>query len=836
MRIALLISLFLSLVAAPAFASGGRSPGPVDSAQTAPRAWLVGSLISIEDRDAPAFMASVRVDLNQTAVLPPPVRGQGRPAGLEDGWLTNTAGSQAQVEEFRPGFLRVRVNSSGGGFLIVDENWMPGWEATVIRDGKARDVPVLRTNLSLLGVPVGPADATVELRHQRVKPWLGVLGALILLAAATLAWRRRLLTLPAIVARNRAASSRVVMLLITLLGFTLRVLRLDYAELRGDEALGYLFSLEPLGNLIRSTIALKEPHPVASYIIQGAWISLAGHTEFALRFVSAWFGALVVPLVFALARGLGLPRLTAALAAAFIALSPYAIWHSQDARMYSISLALTVASTVLMLEALAGRRRWAWAVYVAVTWLALQTHYYAAYIVVAQNLFVLGRAAVNARERRRLLPWLRAQVVTGLLYLPWLIAARSTLTGYVGNGDSPGLVALWLRSLGVFAVGETMPAPQRELAALLAALLALLGAYRLFRSGLHGRRALWLIALYLVVPLMITWIGALNRPIFNERYIIAALPGFALLAAAAVSSPRRTVQVTSALGSRRSLAWLGAALGALLLAAMLLSLRNMAFEPSFSKSSGWRQLAAVMDRFTKGSEPGAIRAAQNFPDPTLWYYYRGPADHVVVPPAPNNRTAADDLVSDLVSQGVRRAVIAVAPSANWDSSEVASGALQSKFERSLEIPYGVWKVQVYDRAPEAIAPVEAQFSNGLRLTGASPGQGRLTPGDALPVYLRWDAGAATLSGTENTTVQLLDANGRVVAQTDRALSSADFDEAGASYVIWLPRTLPDGRYRLILALYDPAKDGAPRLVTGDGADHVGLAELESSGAEQFPFK
>ena len=42
-------------------------------------------------------------------------------------------------------------------------------------------------------------------------------------------------------------------------------------------------------------------------------------------------------------------------------------------------------------------------------------------------------------------------------------------------------------------------------------------------------------ALYLAVPLLATWISALQRPIFNERYLIAAVqPSFFLLVAVAV--------------------------------------------------------------------------------------------------------------------------------------------------------------------------------------------------------------------------------------------------------------------------------------------------------------
>src|SRR3954453_20981416 len=77
--------------------------------------------------------------------------------------------------------------------------------------------------------------------------------------------------------------------LLILLAFALRVYRLDYQELRGDEAFGYFFSLRSFGDIVQSTIALKEPHPVASYFLEHVWLDWAGHSEFALRFINVWF-------------------------------------------------------------------------------------------------------------------------------------------------------------------------------------------------------------------------------------------------------------------------------------------------------------------------------------------------------------------------------------------------------------------------------------------------------------------------------------------------------------------------------------------------------------------
>ena len=99
---------------------------------------------------------------------------------------------------------------------------------------------------------------------------------------------------------------------------------------------------------------------------------------------------LAVALPYRLGRRLGFGSLTATLAAALMAISPYAIWHSQDARMYALSLALTLASTWLALALFAqvGVRVYG-LVYVLVSWLALQTHYFAVFVLLAQNVFVL---------------------------------------------------------------------------------------------------------------------------------------------------------------------------------------------------------------------------------------------------------------------------------------------------------------------------------------------------------------------------------------------------------------------------------------------------------------
>jgi hypothetical protein len=95
----------------------------------------------------------------------------------------------------------------------------------------------------------------------------------------------------------------------------------------------------------------------------------------------------------------------------------------------------------------------------------------------------------------------------------------------------------------------------------------------------------------------------------------------------------------------------------------------------------------------------------------------------------------------------------------------------------------------------------------------------------VPITLRWEGPSDALGGHEKLTLQLLDARGKLAAQTDQPFGAAELAAPLTRYRLTLPRFLDPGPYRLIVALYDPARPGAPRLLTAAGADHVELASL-----------
>jgi len=607
---------------------------------------------------------------------------------------------------------------------------------------------------------------------------------------------------------------RITHYAIILIAFALRIFRLDFQELRGDEVFGYFLSLHTYRDIIDTTLSLREPHPVGSYFLQHLWLGWAGHSEFALRFVSVWWGVLAVALLYRLARRLELSYATAAIGAFLLAVSPYAVWHSQDARMYSILLALALACTWLMIEAL-QRGRWPlWFLYVAVSWLALHTHYFAIFVLIAQNCFVLGRALLMPRVRFGAVQWVQWQLVLGFFYLPWLFTASETLTGYGGNGDSPTFWAMAQRSLAVFAAGESIPVDWRTGVGIAAALLLLLGVASLWRAGGSRQRTLFLLLLLWAVPVLATWASSQSRPIFNERYLIAAVPPFYLLLAAGTVYAIRNSQFAIRY------------LPLLLLGSLLIfSLSNHFFNPAYSKTRGWRELAAAFERFSVGLPPEQVRLAQNFPDPTIWYYYTGPLEHIVLPPQANDGIGAGQAVAQLAAEDVTRVILPVQPAAWWDGDGIAPAVLAQEYTLTARLAVGVWPLEIYSRPPSMYDLLTGSFANGVQLTGAAIEPAVIVPGGLVVVYLQWEAEAVNLRGSEKVFLHLLDGAGQIVGQVDVPFPAVGSMEQPTAYGILLPSELPGGPYRAIAGLYDPDLPGTPRILTKTGAEFVGLGVL-----------
>ena len=142
------------------------------------------------------------------------------------------------------------------------------------------------------------------------------------------------------------------LLLMVWVAFSLRLYRLDAQELWGDESVSVgSRRLSEAQVLLGKT----DVHPPLYFFTLREAMLPFGASLFAIRFVSAFWGVLVVPLVYRIGKRAMSGRV-GALAALFAAVSALQVFYSQEARMYTMATAWAAASLWCTVELLRSPR------------------------------------------------------------------------------------------------------------------------------------------------------------------------------------------------------------------------------------------------------------------------------------------------------------------------------------------------------------------------------------------------------------------------------------------------------------------------------------------------
>jgi mannosyltransferase len=193
-------------------------------------------------------------------------------------------------------------------------------------------------------------------------------------------------------AKRQAARSPHLIALAAIVAFgaALRFATLDLQSYRYDEAVTVVRVLHP--NLFDTLGAVprSESTPPLYYLAAWLWSRPFGTGEVGLRSLSALAGTASIAVVYLGAVALPLPRRAGLIAAAIVAVSPVAIWFSQDARAYALAFLLTGLSFLFFARAKrsgAGRDLAWWAGFSA---LAIATHYFAGFVVLPEAALLLA--------------------------------------------------------------------------------------------------------------------------------------------------------------------------------------------------------------------------------------------------------------------------------------------------------------------------------------------------------------------------------------------------------------------------------------------------------------
>ena len=356
-----------------------------------------------------------------------------------------------------------------------------------------------------------------------------------------------------------------------------------------------------------------EFHPPLYYLFMTAWAEIAGVGETAFRFPSACFGLASVGLTYGLARRVSSEPVSL-LGALFVAVSPFQIMVSQEARMYALLGALVMASTLALAASVERGGPIRWAGYVLASALMVYTQYIGALVLLAHGIWVA------AYERGRLARWMAAAAAAAVLYAPWipsLWAQAFHLHGTLQSlgsavtardpGDLLGLIAFGGSLFGManYLFPGTL-GPGGQFAVLLPFLVIL------WRGGAAlaaDRRRLALLGLLPMVTVIATFALALANHYYYPRWLAFLVPFYAAFLAAGI------VEI-----AERTRGWRERVAAVLTVGVLLTSvpvLARLYSDPGFNHFQ-WRAAASLVEHQGK---PGDFFLYVNNATRTAFTYY-----------------------------------------------------------------------------------------------------------------------------------------------------------------------------------------------------------------------
>jgi uncharacterized membrane protein/tetratricopeptide (TPR) repeat protein len=434
---------------------------------------------------------------------------------------------------------------------------------------------------------------------------------------------------------TRFTSFGLLLVALCVLGTALRLFWLDANSLWVDEIRTVTTSQLDLLSIPQFQ-AQFSTHPPLLYVVTKVFILLAGTSEFVARMPAVLFGALSVLLTYKMGSMLW-SRNTGLIAACLLALNPYHMRYSQEARHYSLVVFLLLLSVIFLLRALETGKRTMWLAFALTTSLAIYTHYYAFLALPSQVLFaacvIFGnwrshrRRSVNEGPAETAHPGGRPQCGNGggpahgltspqaspsavrqavglvasltlivLSYTPWLPVMKQQIGGPqiefevmdVGTARNVGLSAESLYQVLTAYSGTDG--------------LALLLFVAFFVLGLVSisRQQTMLIASWIVLPFLFT-LAASTIHSFDARYALYVLPMYLLVIAKGVGTMAQAVQ-RWAKGTNGQVAWPLRLTTALTLLALVLPEIGTTRDNYLRQKEDWRGAGEYLRQHVKPGE------------------------------------------------------------------------------------------------------------------------------------------------------------------------------------------------------------------------------------------
>ncbi len=550
----------------------------------------------------------------------------------------------------------------------------------------------------------------------------------------------------------------------------------------------------------------QDEHPPLHYWLMNLWQGVFGPDVVTGRFFSLAFGVLGVALLYRLGKAIGGARV-GLLAALFLALARFQIWWSQDIKNYTLSAFFAWASVWFTFEIVRRSnvrtfRHSTFALYAGYALcaaLALFSHYLAALIILASNVFVgivlLAQWRAGKNPLPFLLKWGAAQIAVIVLLAPWLslylqngatwsaapafdfglflrLAATVLSLGVTTYIENYTLVVLGMLAIAALSVGWVFTGYQTSVSNLQSPI-----------SNLPKSWGTLYMLLIVVIPPALIYIlsltpAAIFAPKIQARYLMMLTPALMLLLALGI------------LFAARYSKFVAAALAVFVVSAQLFTLN--AYYGERVLRDEYTTIAQMINNFGANDDAVVLNTDQEYP--TFLYYLKRPFDWIGVPNgAQVNEAAAQRAAADaLQHRGVW--IVTIPDALQKDPQRLVEQKIAERLPKQYEQTFGDKRLALYadsirnvkDASAENFSPLVARnevLDERLKLLGVDLPVRETMPGDIVRVVTYWQAqDVATLNFSLQTS------SGEIVANASVPLSIGAHERAQAD--LQIP---PDGK-------------------------------------------
>jgi mannosyltransferase len=319
--------------------------------------------------------------------------------------------------------------------------------------------------------------------------------------------------------RNRLLHGRHRWVLggILIIGAVLRLFLLANKSIWLDEAFSISISQHSLGDLL-DLVVRTDVNPPFYYLLLKFWL-LLGESPSHIRLLSAFLSTTSIALMYLVVSSVFDDSQAGLIGAAILALSPFHIWHAQEARMYALLIFFVLASAYFMIQALKHGSPRYWFGYVLSTVLALYTDNGAIWYFLGISAFYL---LSTKHFPGRIRGWLLSQATIILLFMPWLPFLVQQTSQVTENFWLPP--PTYQSVLAVFLDINSLNFPWIALSVFYLTVI-FVWSYIVPENGWQRRLA----TIWLFIPLALSLLIGLRQPLFLSRNLIIASIGYYLL-------------------------------------------------------------------------------------------------------------------------------------------------------------------------------------------------------------------------------------------------------------------------------------------------------------------